>query len=118
MKPQPRARAASSNSPWRGRRSKLEGAPAGALGGAEGEEDTGQAMEKHETGESTPLPAPPPGLRGRCTVTRDTREAGPKCIIAGFPSRTAKNMEAEQLNAIANKLADLESRSAELRRYL
>jgi len=27
-------------------------------------------------------------------------------------------MEAEQLNAIANKIADLDTRSAELRRYL
>jgi hypothetical protein len=33
-------------------------------------------------------------------------------------SRKRNAMEAEQLNQIANKLADLKTRAAELRRYL
>jgi hypothetical protein len=33
-------------------------------------------------------------------------------------SAEAPTMEAEQLNAIANRIADLEKRSSELRRYL
>lgn len=39
-------------------------------------------------------------------------------IILGFPTQNKIIMEAEQLNAIANKIADLNTRSAELRRYL
>jgi hypothetical protein len=33
-------------------------------------------------------------------------------------SRRAQDMEAEQLNSIANRLADIAQRSGELRRYL
>lgn len=53
--------------------------------------------------------------RGQCHGHRRGRPS--QCIIFGFPAQI-RNMEAEQLNAIANKLADLETRSAELRRYL
>jgi hypothetical protein len=35
-----------------------------------------------------------------------------------FSKRQIQNMEAEQLNALSNKLQDLGLRSAELRRYL
>jgi hypothetical protein len=39
----------------------------------------------------------------------------PHCYNSGFTERT---MEAERINTIANSLADLAKREAELRRYL
>jgi hypothetical protein len=41
------------------------------------------------------------------------------CIIAAFPGSDRKQkMEAEQLNALTNKIQDLRARNIELRRYL
>jgi hypothetical protein len=47
------------------------------------------------------------------------RPAAVSGIMSGFPAPArAPIMEAERLNAISNKLADLKARELELRRYL
>jgi hypothetical protein len=46
------------------------------------------------------------------------REAAGSGIISGFSRAGKSNMEAERINAIGNKIADLAARGTELRRYL
>jgi hypothetical protein len=52
--------------------------------------------------------------------TRAGKRRVPPCIIRASFARAIRTtpMEAERVNAIANRLADLARREAELRRYL
>lgn len=52
------------------------------------------------------------------TVEAAASQAAAKCIIRAFPRNLEIIMDAEQLNAIANRLTDLSARTTDLRRYL
>ena len=49
---------------------------------------------------------------------RCVRDLGPDMVESPIVETRDRPMEAEQLNLIANTLADLKNRSAEMRRYL
>lgn len=56
--------------------------------------------------------------RRRGALASGCLDGGDFGIIAGFPDGTEHTMEAERLNAIANRIADLSGRGEQLRRYL